>query len=543
MPAFKISKQQTFILLILIFFIGLILRLLYFNQISFGYDQARDAFEAVSIWTTDHYKLVGPSSDIPGVHHGVLYWYIISPFYYFSKGDPRVGKAFLTLINISGIYIIYFFSQKLFKNKKISLLSAFIYAISFETVNYARWSSNPTLAIFSIPIFFYGLWMIIDKNLYGLPIMVFSWTISFQSEFFLIYHLAFIAAGIVYAVFVNKQTIKLTKKSLLLYFLSLLALSPYLASEWKFKFRTTKALFGFFRKSQSFSLHLLGIKLSKFINSLISNIRYNIADFNIILTTIIFWIIITLLIFYIAKKKQFKKEIIFLSIWFLSPGPLYLFERSNAYFLNIGNLYPLIILSAFFIISLTENVSRKLRNLLLTIVIVSVFISNIHLILKNNYKGEVLLSVQNGLTLSDEMRVVDWAYQESKGKFFAINTVTNPLFINTTWAYLFDWYGKRKYKYMPVWLGYPQIAVFGSQIKFAAVKVEKGMPFYLIFEPTAGIPDTYIKAYPILENRRSKLIKTKKFGDFIIEKRIIIEDRAFSTDDLLYIINHNLYTQ
>lgn len=534
-------KKYPWITLIIIFLLGLVLRLLYFKEISFGYDQARDAFESLAILSKFDIKLIGPSSDIPGVNHGVLYWYLISPFYSLSGGDPRAVKIFSIFINLFNIFFIYHFSFKLFKNKKISLLSAFIFAVSFEAINYARWLSNPAFALITITIFFYGLWLLINNNAKGLLIMIITWAISFQLEFFLIFHIGFIILGILYYLLINKQQFKFNIKALVSYFIALIIISPYLISEIKFNFRTTKALLGFFSKGSKLNLFSIWQKLTNFIDKLIINIHYNLIDFRQNFALILFIILFVLIFFYLINKNKCKKQIIFLLIWFISPAPLYFFEKSNAYFLNIGSSIALLILFAFFAVNISQSINVSFRKWFLLLLMLIIGVSNYYLIINNNYKGEVLLSVQSGLTLSDEIKVLDWIYQKSQGKPFAINTVTNPLYINTTWAYLFDWYGKKKYQYMPAWLGYPQISVFGSQVKFANIKIEKGMQFYLIFEPPAGIPDAFIRAYPTLENRRSKLIEKKTFGRYIVERRAITADKAFSTDDLIFIINNNLY--
>ncbi len=140
------------------------------------------------------------------------------------------------------------------------------------------------------------------------------------------------------------------------------------------------------------------------------------------------------------------------------------------------------------------------------------------------------------MLLNDEKKVVDYVYQNHQGPIFGINTVTDPLFINTTWSYLFNWYGEKKYSYTPIWLGFPQKNFPGGKIKFSDKKPTDDLTYFLIIEPTPGIPKEYIKGYPKYENTRSKLLSVKKIGTFTIEKRRMTKYRYFSRDDLFRIV-------
>src|SRR4030042_3423209 len=117
--------KKNYLLLAAFFVIGLILRLIYFKEITFGWDQARDAFQAINIWSGDPIKIIGPSTaELPGLHHGSLYWYLISPFLFFSKGNIYAARMFLILLNLTNVFVIYFLAKKLFKNVHVALFSS-----------------------------------------------------------------------------------------------------------------------------------------------------------------------------------------------------------------------------------------------------------------------------------------------------------------------------------------------------------------------------------------------------------------------------------
>ena len=97
-----------------IFLLALVVRFLYFPlDIYFGYDQARDAFAASEILKGD-LKIIGPTTSFEGLNHGVLYYYLFSPFYFIGGGDPTYVAAFLRILNASSIILIFLLAKSLF---------------------------------------------------------------------------------------------------------------------------------------------------------------------------------------------------------------------------------------------------------------------------------------------------------------------------------------------------------------------------------------------------------------------------------------------
>lgn len=512
-------------MLFFIVFIGILFRFIFFNTISFSYDQARDAFEAINIWTSDHLKLLGPSvAEIPGLYHGSLYWYLISPFYFFSNGNPYITKAFLVFINSINIIFIYFFSKKLFQNKLVSYLSAFIFAVSFEQIQYGRWLSNPALAILPIAIFFYAAW----QRKIGLMFLAFSFCVQFQ--LFLIYLAIFFIPVVISML---KSKIKIEKNDLLLTLIGGVLLSPFILAEIKYGFTAAKAIVQFLTGNHSsFVLTDIIRSSQNLTNHLLLNIERSIFSYRPI-AILIFLLLIAEVAIKIARKDKMTHKLIFLFIWFISPGLLFFFSKTNTFF-TLGNTYPLIILVAFSINDLYPFLRLiNLKTALLAVFIFAIFGSNMYLTYKINPQGEMLFAYPNDRHYDDEQKAIDWMYANYEGKMFIVNSVTAPLFANTTWDYVFNYYGKSKYGFLPIWEGFPQNDFAGAKVAYTnKIKNYRGLTFFLIKEPKTAIPQEYFLKYENYENLRSKKIKEINIGGIIIEKRKMINNIHFSRDDL-----------
>lgn len=530
----QLSKGKIICILVGIFLIGLVLRLLYFDKITITYDQARDALESMKIWTSDPFKLRGPATDIPGITHGPLYWYLISPFYYFSSGNVYVVKVLLILLNLMGIGIIYWIAKDVFKNKLVGLVSASIYAVSFEVIQYAKWLSNPSPAVITIPLSYFGLWMIYTKRNIGYILFFVSWALSVHFQFFLTYQILLFIALLIYQVIRAKKDIGWT------YLIAgvvcaVIILSPFIVAEIKFDFSGIRAIVGFLSEPKPLVRSFTEI-LFLYIDKIALAFYYSVFGLNLAGAGLIMLMMFIGVSYEVINSKRWVREMVFLVIWLLSPFILASFEKNNFYFLIIGTVYPVILLTSYFLVKIWSTKYRAYAVLFFVLLI----LGNLKLITTYNKTGEPLFSVQMML-YGDEKTVIDWIYNDAGGKEFGINTVTNPLFINTTWAFLFDGYARRTYHYMPVWLGYQQDGNYGAEVKFNGIIPKIGMSYYLIIEPPRGIPDTYIKGIPDYENNRSYLVYSKDFGEIRVEKRIITKDKYFSRDDLYKVITTKKY--
>ena len=128
---FEDSKRFLIIILFLVL-IGFSIRIIGgLESVLFTFDQARDAFISQAILQGD-FKIKGPPSDIPGLSHGPLFYYIIAPLYFLGGGDPRIVLIEMIIINLLTIIPLGLLAYRLFNNKLITYLAILLYVVSFE---------------------------------------------------------------------------------------------------------------------------------------------------------------------------------------------------------------------------------------------------------------------------------------------------------------------------------------------------------------------------------------------------------------------------
>jgi hypothetical protein len=523
----KLKNYQIVVILFCIAVLALVLRLLGYEHITFGYDQARDALEAMSIFTTDHIKIIGPQTDIPGLFHGPLYWYLLAPFYYFGSGNPYIAKMLLVLTSLVCIPTLYFVSYKIWGNKLISLLAAAMLAVSLESVQYARWMSNPSPALLTTLLSWYACYLMYKKDWRGIMLFLLSWPFSVQFEFFLVYQL-FIFAPLLLCRFSIPSLIRDHLKALsIVAIVCLVVLSPFVIAQVKFGFQSVTALSGFLIHKGGDSAY--SRNPVEFALLLARNIKMNILDVS---DGVAVGVLALMTLGYFVTNQSYKKKYVYCLVWFVSPVIIFAFGHHHSYFLTIGNLYALIMLISVLLVSLLSKTGIGWR-VIGAVLVITILGANIYRIYAVRDKQEFLFSVQDDNDIYSQIQLINWTYSQSAGESFAINTVTNPLFINTTWSYLYDQVGRKAGREMPAWKGVGQEGRFGNEIQYKKMSPQSDMLLYLIFEPSGGIPLEYYKAYSAFEDRRSRLISEKKFGTYFVQKRVFINEVGFDYNELI----------
>lgn len=510
-------KNQTIIALLLVFVAALVLRFLYFpSNVYFGFDQARDAFSSLEILRGD-FKIIGPTTSFEGLRHGVFYYYVLVPLYGLGQMSPEVSAAAWRVFNALGVFVIFCISSILF-NKKVAIISSLFFAFSFEQTQFAIFLHHPSLVVLSMLLMYLGLALVIfAKKNNGLFFAFLGLGLSIQLEFPLLY--LTIPFTLIIAFF-YKTFIRIPGKTIILSFLTFVSsVSTFIIAEIKYNFPTINGLLALSNFNAEKTMETI---LNTYFYTVSRMIAFNFTgsflESPMIQLVMVFLLIMLVLLF---KKSNYRGQLIFLSLWFFSLITTFIVNGGVAnlqrdlplFYPNAGVSVSLLIFVAFLI----SIIKIKYAAVLLLLLII---FANYQMIWDINPKGTMMeLTVQQGMTLGDEKKVLDYIYNDAMGQLFTVKAVTMPFFVNTTWSYLFEWYGKSKYGYLPIWNGKNAQGYAGNLVVREA---QENLPEkrYLIIEPTRGVPQYLIDEYLKEEGYFTNVENIHTIGMFVIQKRV-----------------------
>jgi hypothetical protein len=212
------------------------------------------------------------------------------------------------------------------------------------------------------------------------------------------------------------------------------------------------------------------------------------------------------------RSAKYGLEIKLLITWVLSYLAAASVGGNNIPHIGAGIGVGFIILSAFFIWEI-----YKRNKAIATLLLLAVLVANVAKIISENSKGQTIFAIQADMTLANELKIIDFTYQKAERKPFSLNSLTSPLYINTTWSYLYNWYGKDTYGYLPSWTGKSQIGSLGDSL----AREEGVTTHFYIIEDMEGIPPVYLTYGIGEEDAYSELITETSSGKLRVQERVL----------------------
>lgn len=505
----KLFSNRQFCLVLVISLFGLFLRFysVYPSNIIVGFDQARDLFDSLIIFQDKNLRIIGPTAgNNLNLHHGVFYLYYILPPLVILGQNPLWVVLWNGVFNAATSIVLFYFARSIFKNSISGFAAAFIAAVSWEFVQFSGWLANPSPTLFTVPLFYFGLWSYyIGKN-WGLILAALGLGLSIQLELFFIYliPIAFLAW------FLLRPKIPALKLALFSIFTLGVATSTMILTELKFGFAGVKTILGTVGSEVGNGVHSFDL-LSLFWQALWPKFANTIWPQDLYVGKIAGVVIISYLMvgaFKCWKDSNGRNGFLFLILYLFSPGIMFLVGFHAAPWFLVG-LPPAIALSAGYAISKIKPAVLVLPLLLL------IGVRNVSVISEDRGRGQVLLGPDKSALLTSQLAAIDYTYQESAGQPFAINTVTNPLYINAVWAYHYSWYGAKKYGYLPGWLGSDQLYPYDRLPKSES----KEEYLYLIVDQTFRIPAIHKIVAIEWADKMSQILEEKTTGEILVQKR------------------------
>jgi|GEM_PF-517177 len=506
--------QREKLLIFAIFLFAVIFRFLTVsdNTIYFLFDQARDATIVQEMITQRDLKIQGPSASGTNdmIYHGALYYYLIAPVYAVARGNPQLVSYFFALLSSIAVVPLFYLTKNLTQNRWAGILAAGLYAFSFEASQTGTWLSNPVMVMMTLPFFYWFFWRIFFQNrTQELPWLMLFLGLTNQAVIFSGYLWLIILLG--YWIASRRNTTQrftfplrtlilsavvylATVSTLVLNHLLLLrngVLRPLEFIGTLSKSGTTGLIE---QLSQTFHIYARHINMVYF---------PQLGLFSLLLFGVIVWTV---------KKTSSQPVRYFLSLWFFAPLLLLSFLFRNNYHSSIGLSFVLYILLAVLIVQASKDRVGKVFAVILVIGFLS---ANISQLIYAKQESFHIASIQSRGLLKHQLDLLDDTYQKAAGQPFSISTLTVPYGYNTTWAYLYNWYGKSKYGYTPNFYGSSQSGSFGPSM--LTIVESPDLLHFSIFEPLEGISQDLYKDFatkqveaagPILDERRYSTFQT-----------------------------------
>ncbi len=475
--------------LIAIFFLALVLRTLNIQEfLFFGFEQGRDALIIDGILKNSDFVLVGPSTSIGGLFHGVWFYYLLGVPYLLSGGNPLVASVTLILLGSLVSIVIYYLATDIFKSNIWAITASILVAISYEYILYSRWLSNVSPAPLFIAMAFYSLWKFISKKgeKFFILFVLFA---AIASSFQMILIPQFIFAVVLLNLFGEFGNVKI-KNLLIALSCFLIIFLPAIIFDFRNEHITFNSLRIFASESGTSNGGRLLSGIQVFGKELYNHLKLSFINIDSLVLQI--GIVITVLIGLITKfkKSEDRKILAFLFSWVLMIIPLIIISPGNPqYYVGFGIAW--ILLVCFSLRKIARFRYGFLVVLVFAILILISFALNINNLISN--KNIFFRTTQVDLNLKDQRAILDYIENDSKGESYKFVNFTIPSLQPEGWQYLQKYY-------------YPNS--YGKNGDLIYITIEQGV-------------------YPVWENKwigdlgKTRLESERKFGLIRLQKRIV----------------------
>lgn len=503
-------SQRTFLTLIGIFTLGLFFRFYAFHEsLYFAYDQARDAYAALDIYTSGQIKFIGPPvTGNVGLFHGVLFWYVLGPLYLLFQGNFPLIAAVFRIGNALGIFLVFAIGRILF-SQKIGLLAAFIFAISYEQSQYAMYVGNPSLAVISVLILMLGFTLLIQTERKRLALILIFSGAGTAAQFNFMFWYFFALVILLLFAFRSKLTNISTTDWGFGVATALISVSSFLLAEIKYGFRSITTTLNLLRQGYSI-LDPAESKYVLYLNKFFMMFSDNFfgRHFNQSLVILI-CIIVTI---WLLKKAKNDLRYQLLLAWQFAWIFLMFLGGHTAYYTNAGLSTGLVI--SFFLF--LERFNAKVPIIIPLVLIVSLLANGNAVKSQSPNSVSLEFITTPGVKLADEIRLINYIYKTADGAGFTVKQTGIPYLVQSTWSYLFHYYGERVYGYLPFWET-AMVAGFPGNLPVPSLGTTC-LRFRLV-EPDRGLPQGLIQKDLDTENELSRPVNSRNFGNFLLETR------------------------
>lgn len=419
------------------------------NSFAFTYDVGRDMLAVENIVVNHKISFIGQTTGIEGIFYGP-WWYIFLsvPFFIFS-GNPQGIAFFVGFIGISTILLSYIVGKKIGGVFLGLIFSAFISFSSIIVVSSSQiW--NPNLIPFFVLVVFLMLYTFSfdsKPKTSKTNLLLFGLLLGIIIDMQIVFGILLFLSICISLILIFRKRLRI--KEIPFFVLGLLLIfSPRIIFEIKHDFLMTKTFISAFSNG-SMSPKQFPISDGFFsgLNSLFNTWNATLAGQNSMVGFILITFVFLSLLFFYKKientQKQFIQTILIVIVIFLIGFTFFNQAIWPHYLVGVPVFY---ILLASLMISSTRIILKK-SWVIFSILFVLFWINlNPVQVLDNIRKP---LWEGNAAVYRNQVAIIDYVYNDAKGRDFKYIAYT-PAVYDYSYRYLFSWYGKKKYGYIPV---------------------------------------------------------------------------------------------
>lgn len=492
----EFTKKHQWVLIVVLLVLGFGLR--FWNlpqQLFFGPEQGIDALVVKEMVENAKLRLIGPKTDIDGIFHGPHFYYLSAIPYLLSGGNPVFSIAWVVLFSTSTIFLLFLVARELF-SEKVAIWAAIFYAFSYGAIVYSRWLSTHAFVPFFFLLSFY-LFLKSKRKPVLLSVSLFFAAVASQLE---ILNVLYLIPFFGFLIFLYRKNLSLPNIifSIAIFFLSF---SNFLFFDLRHNFLITHRIMAVLRGEAGFSTSFLSafkVTLATYLNEG----AFFLLPIDLFWGRILFATLLLILFLTLFFQTKSKGNNLTLFSWLVMPIVILGVTRQAAlsqFFVILGPAFTLLLA---YVLNLFWG-KGKFRRFLY--ILAGVFIL-MHLFTLKTFLPENKLvffqAPQPHLRLVDQISAIEYIYQDAGQEKFSFVAYTIPYWMEQGWQYLFQWYGGKKYGFVPQ-------------------KGEGGI-FYMIWQKdynNLSYQNDWFKKM----DQKSKAAKEQKFGEVYVQKRLNTE--------------------
>lgn len=491
-----VTKYISFsvVILSIIIFLGFFWRLqtVITNTFAFTYDVGRDMLALADIVQNHKISLIGFTTGLEGVFYGPWWYWLLTPAFYISGGNPQGISLFIVLCGMLAVVGGFVLGKKITNNFLGLVFAAFL---SFAPIMFGITTQiwNPNLAPLLIILSFLSFYQIdlSRKNLWqyflylGLLLMLIV-----ESE---IVFGILLAGGFVLGFLVLKRKY-LTFLHIVSFFAGMFViLLPRIIFEFRHDFLMTNTIMTALTNTKGGNFSFLS-NIPHRVTVLDTLWNESLAAGSFFWGTLFLILMIAIFIYYFKKIKANERVFMalcgFIIVSFLVGLSFFQHDIWPHYLVGLPIIFFLLFSLA---LSTCYRYGYQRTTIVCTIFILFIAINPVRII------SDLTVSwVGDASVYRNQLGVVDYIYSDAQGKNFKYIVYTPPVH-DYTYQYLFSWYGKKQYHY---------------------VSSEKSELAYFILEPDKEIPDR-LTNWLITRKNDGKVVKEITLpGGIIVQTRI-----------------------